>query len=54
MILPLFEEVFSRPFTGIYDAPLLRFLTTIVVPGKLKGLGQSLYVLPNMLVKKKM
>lgn len=51
MILPLFEDVFSRPFTGIYDAPLLCFLTTVVVPGKLKGLGQILYVLQNMLVK---
>lgn len=51
MTIPLFEDVFSRPFTDIYDAPPLCFLKTVVMPGKLSSLGQILYVLQNMLVK---
>lgn len=47
----LFEGLFSRPSLVFMMFPLLCFLTTTVVPGKLPGLGQILYVLQNMVVK---
>lgn len=47
----LFEDLFSRPSLVFMMFPLLCFLTTTLVPGKLPGLSQILYVLQNMLVK---
>lgn len=49
ILLPL--KTFFQDLFLVFMMPLLCFLTTIVVPGKLSGLGQILYVLQNMLVK---
>lgn len=38
----LLEDLFSRPALVFMMFPLLYFLTTTVVPGKLPGLGQIL------------
>lgn len=40
----LFEDLFSRPALVFMMFPLLCFLTTTVVPGKLPGVGQILCV----------
>lgn len=47
----LFGDSFSRPALVFMMFPPLRFLTIAVVPGKLPGPGQILYVLQNMPVK---